>query len=102
MRCSRSLAVLAPILFLSYPCFGQTLSVRQSVRNDTSPPLRVLVESTPPFPAPFGTFEVPLQTIPLPLPTALPDTVLQTTIGANVTAGITQNFEGVPVNPVDA
>src|SRR5262245_41451667 len=98
MRFVKSVPVLAMILFFGYTSFAQTLTVRQSVRNDTSPPLRVLVESAPLLPEPFGTSEVPLGTIPLPVPPALPDTVLQTAIGPNVSAGIIQNFEGVPAN----
>jgi len=101
MRLSGSLAALATMLSLACAGFGQTMTVSRSVRNDTSPALRDLVELTPALQAPFGTSPIPLGAIPVATPAvASPDTVLQSTIGANISAGTMQNFEGVPTDPL--
>ena len=102
MRRSRSLAVRAMTVFLGCTAFGQTMTAGESVRNDTSPPLRDLATLAPPLQAPSGTSEVPLGTIPLPPADTLPDTVLQTNIAANVSAGIVENFEGYTGGPSSA
>jgi hypothetical protein len=62
---SRSLCVLVAALLLAFACYGQ-VTISQSVRNDTSPPLWYLVATAPVNVAPDVPQLIPLMVIPPP------------------------------------